>query len=212
MKKKNKDYLLVGLTGGIGSGKSLAAQALRELGRTVISADQVAHALTEKNLETQSRIRETFGNDVFMTDGSLNRKKLASIVFSDPARLLQLNHIIHPLVTKEIVRTIDQLPIARRRPYVAIEAALVFESGLDSILDYTVVVHANDKVRIDRVVRRDGFSVDQVTRRMELQIPTKELLELADFTIENNATETELHRNVRLIDSILTALTREKSS
>ena len=197
-----REYLLVGVTGGIGSGKSIVCDQFRRLGRTVIRADEVARELTEKDAAVIGQIQSAFG-DVYNAAGTLDRRALAAIVFTDRRKLERLNGIVHPAVFREIDRRLRMLPGEELRPYVVIEAALVFESGMDAVLDFVIVVDAPEELRIARVVARDGSTPEEVRSRMASQMKTEEKLKRADFTIENTGEKEGLGEIIAFLDNLL---------
>ena len=206
MKKARPAYLRVGVTGGIGSGKSTVCRHFETLGRTVLSADAIARTLTEEHKEIKAAIRRTFGEEVFASEGSLNRQKLAARVFSDPVELHKLNAIVHPHVFDYIERQLEVLPLEKKKPYVVIEAALIFESGMDERVDAVLVVHADEETRIARVMQRDGVTREEVLARMRFQMDVKDALERAHFVLHNDGTEAELLPRVQFIDALLKKL------
>ncbi len=200
---KEQHLLRVGLTGGIGSGKSTVSKVFAQLGRKVLSADDIARKLTETNADIKSAIRQVFGDEVFLPDGSLNRKALAEIVFNDEESKEKLNAIIHPLVFEEIERQVAALTPDECEPYIIIEAALVYESRMDDDLNYVIVVDAKEERRIDRVIERDDVTRKEVLARIKSQMEVNEKVELADFVIHNDGTEADLIERVSFIDKLL---------
>lgn len=198
--------LLVGVTGGIGSGKSTLCGLFAALGRTVLRADDIARDLTENDPAIRRSLRREFGEGVFLPGGKLDRKGLAAVVFADPARLERLNRLVHPAVFAEIERLVGALPAARRTPYVIVEAALIYESGMDRRLDYVIAVHASVETRLRRVMQRDGATREEVLPRMHAQMAPEEKLALADFSIANDGTPDDLRKAVLLFDTLLAHL------
>ncbi len=204
---QRKDRLrLVGVTGGIGSGKSTVCAAFARLGRMVISADQVARELTETDASVLEAIRREFGGQAFRPDGALDRAALAALAFADRRRVAALNAIVHPRVFQEIDTRLAAAPAAAARPYVIIEAALIYESGMDARLNRVIVVDAPLEVRIGRVMERDGCSRDDILRRIAAQLPEAEKLRRADFVIVNDRNTVSLDAKVAFIDGVLQAL------
>jgi dephospho-CoA kinase len=202
----SKTVPLVGVTGGIGSGKSAACLCFERLGRRVISADLIARELTETNEAVRRAIAREFGDAMYDSAGKLQRTALARIVFADPVKLRALNTIVHPLVFSSLGETVARLNPSAARPYVVVEAALIFESGMDNSLDATVVVNAPEEVRIARVLRRSYLSREEIGARMRSQLPADDIARRADFVIENGGTEQELNLRVEFIDRILTLM------
>jgi len=201
-----RDFLLVGVTGGIGSGKSLVCEAFARLGRTIISADRVAHEITDHDPAVRDEIRALLGTDVYRADGTLDRSMTAARVFGDRLMVQRLNRIVHPRVFAALHRTVDALPSAQRQPYVIIEAALIFESGFDRELDRVIVVDAPEEDRIRRVVARDGSSEEDVRRRIAAQMPSAKKTAKADFVILNEHNVVSIDEKVKFLDGVLRSL------
>lgn len=204
-------FLRLGVTGGIGSGKSLVCKVFADLGRKVIEADTIARVLVDTDKAIQSQVRNAFGSSVFLPSGKLDRKELARIVFTHPAKRKKLNAIVHPYVFKSIEREIqDSLPESLV-PFVVIEAALIYETGMDKELDYILVVNAAEATRIKRVMDRDKVSRDDVVRRMNAQLPVEAKVKKAAFVVENNGTPQELIERIQFINTLLSSLTATKT-
>jgi len=199
---------LVGVTGGIGSGKSEVCRRFGALGRTVLSADQLARELTEKDPAVGEAIRKTFGAGIYGPDGSLRRRELAEVVFSAPSKRRALDAIVHPRVFSELATAVQALPPAARLPYVIVEAALVFESGMDAFLAATVVVRAAEETRIARVMMRDGVTREEVIARMQAQMSPEEKAKRGDFIIDNDGPTEGILAKVAFIDRILALFVR----
>ncbi len=196
----------MGVTGGIGSGKSALCEAFRERGRIILSADQIARDVSDRDAEVKSRIRQTFGSAAYLPDGRLDRRKMADAVFGDESLRKKLNAIVHPRVAAAIEVEIERVPESRRAPYVVIEAALIYESGMDKELDYTIVIDAPEDDRIARVMARDGCTRDEVLRRMKAQMAVAAKLKHADFVVRNDGTEDALKEKAAFLDTVLSAM------
>lgn len=178
----NKGPLCVGITGGIGSGKSTVCRIFQILGIPVYSADDRAKWLMANEPTLKAKISEAFGAESYLPDGSVNRKYLAEQVFSDPEKVKLINSLVHPAVGQDFVSW-SQMQTA---PYVLKEAALLFESGSAKELDYLINVSSPIKVRIARVLMRDPHrSEKQVNDIIDQQLPDEQKNELADFVIKN---------------------------
>jgi dephospho-CoA kinase len=199
----SRPFPLVGVTGGIGSGKSSVCRCFERLGRFVLSADSIARDLTETNAGVRRAIAREFGPGIYGPEGVLRRSELARIVFAHPAKLRILNSIVHPVVFSALNDALARLPGDAAGPYAIVEAALIFESGMDRNLDATVVVAAPEDVRIARVVQRDRLSSVDVVARMRAQIPAAESSERGDFVIDNSGAEEDLAPRVEFIDTVL---------
>ncbi len=195
--------MLVGVTGGIGSGKSEVCREFERLGRTVLSADGIARELANTDREIREEIGAVFGPAVFTSDGSLKRKEIANIVFHNRELRDKLNAIIHPRVFIRIEEILSYLSSAARKPYVVIEAALIFESDMNKRLDYTIVVDAPEEIRIRRVMERDGCPREEVLARIAAQMSAHQKRERADFVLENNEAVTTLAGKVAFLDRLL---------
>ncbi len=202
----NRLFPLVGVTGGIGSGKSSVCRCFEQLGRVVLSADGIARDLTESNAGVRRAIAREFGQEIYGPEGGLRRSELARIVFAHPARLRALNSIVHPVVFSSLNDALARLPASAGKPYAIVEAALIFESGMDSNLDATVVVTAPEEVRLARVVRRDNVPPADVAARMRAQISPADSTQRGDFVIDNNGTEEELALRVTFVDTVLSLM------
>ncbi len=174
--------LKVGITGGIGSGKTLVCKLFETLGIPVYYADDRAKYLMTHNAELVAAIKASFGEEAYV-NGELNRAYLSEKVFNNPEALAQLNALVHPAVRKDTEQW--QLQQADK-PYTLREAALLFESGSYKALDKIIVVTAPKSLRIARVMKRDGFTAEQVEARMKNQLPEEEKVAKADFIINND--------------------------
>jgi dephospho-CoA kinase len=181
-----KSPLQIGITGGIGSGKSLVCKIFHCLGAPVYDADSHAKELMTTDGILVSEIKKEFGVLSYNVDGSLNRAYLSSTVFNDSERLKALNSLVHPRVGIDYKQWLEQ---QKMHPYVLKEAALLFESGSYQLLDKVIVVHANQKLRLQRVLKRDHHrTADQVLTIMKNQMSEEEKLKRADFMIRNDET------------------------
>jgi dephospho-CoA kinase len=174
--------LLVGITGGIGSGKSTVCKLFSLLGIPVYTADDRAKWLMAQDPELRNQISTTFGAAAYSSTGELNRSFLAETVFPSPEKIAALNALVHPAVRKDF----EQWIAAQTAPYLIKEAALLFETGAAKELDYVINVSSPLRIRMARVLLRDPFrSEDQVNQIINQQLPDEEKNELADFCIKN---------------------------
>lgn len=187
--------LVIGLTGNIGSGKSTVARMLKELGALVIDADQVSREVCEPGKPGWQAIMQHFGNSVFLPDGTLNRRKLGEIVFGDRDRLALLNFLLHPLI---VARIKEELERARTGPWdvAVVDAALLYEVGLDAAVDVVWFVVADDHVRLKRIMARDGLTEEAALSRMQSQEPQWQKALRADAVIDNSGSLEETRRQV----------------
>ncbi len=188
---------IIGVTGGIGSGKTTLVRYFESLGIPVFIADDEAKKVTQLP-EVLDQIKSVFGDIVF-ENKQLNRQKLAAIVFTDAEKLDQLNRIIHPAVRSQFQLWLDQYQSA---PFVIYEAAILFESGSYTICDYTITITAPLEDRINRVMLRDNCTSEQVLQRISAQWTDEERIAKSDFVVENADTETAKQQ----IDHILKSL------
>lgn len=175
--------LTVGITGGIGSGKSTVCKVFRVLGVPVFQADIVARNLQNEDPQIKSSLKELFGPDIYDNNGVLNRKRLAEIIFNDKLLLEKVNNLIHPAVHLEFEKWKN---LYSNIPYVLYEAAIMFETGSYHGFDYIIMVMTDEKERIERVMKRDNVSEEAIKRRMLNQMADSQKIKLADFVIENN--------------------------
>lgn len=178
--------LKVGVTGGIGSGKTTVCKIFEKLGIPVYYADERAKLLMVENPALIQKIKALFGAKAYFKNGSLNRKYIASFAFTDKQKLAQLNAVVHPVVFEDTAHWQKQ---HENFPYTIKEAALLIESGSYKNLDKLILVTAPIEVRLQRVLRRDGLSEAAIRRRMESQMSEAEKAKYADFTINNDGSE-----------------------
>ena len=173
--------LKIGLTGGIGSGKSTVAKAFEVLGIPVYYADNVAKKLMNEDVGLKQKIQELFGAAVY-PGGILDRAAMAAIVFNDPEKLAQLNALVHPATINDANTWLQK----QTTPYAIKEAALIFESGAQELLDYVIGVHTPAPLRIQRAMHRDNTSREDVLARMSKQMDEEEKMRLCNYVIDND--------------------------
>ncbi|MYR45214.1 dephospho-CoA kinase [Streptomyces sp. SID5910] len=186
--------LTVGLTGGIGAGKSEVSRLLVECGAVLIDADRIAREVVAPGTPGLAAVVEAFGEDVLAGDGSLNRPKLGSIVFADPEKLAALNAIVHPLVGARS-RELEQS--AAEDAVVVHDVPLLTENGLAPLYDVVVVVDADPATQLDRLVRLRGMSEQDARARMAAQATREQRREIADVVIDNDVPLEELRHRVK---------------
>lgn len=189
----------LGVTGGIGSGKSLVCGVLEKLGVPVYYADREAQRLMNSNAELRRGIESVFGNAIY-SEGTLDRKELGRQVFGDHLLLEKLNKLVHPLVQDDFMIWSES---GFDAPYVVEEAAILFESGSAKNMDLTVIVYAPEALRIKRVEKRDGISSSEVKLRMNKQMNEEEKLKLADRVLYNDEASLLLPQIIELHEDIL---------
>lgn len=174
----------LGITGGIGSGKSYFSSSLRLRGIPVYDSDSEAKKLMLEDENIVSSLKELLGDQVYIS-GNLNKQLLASYVFSSPENALKVNSIVHPRVKKAFLEWADEC-FSMGHNIVAIESAILFEAGFNDIVDKVVMIHAPLDIRISRVMARDNTSKDKVMERIKLQMPDDQKMLKSDFVIEND--------------------------
>ncbi|MFF8788305.1 dephospho-CoA kinase [Streptomyces sp. NPDC015125] len=186
----------VGLTGGIGAGKSEVSRLLVSYGAVVVDADKIAREVVEPGTPGLAAVVEEFGSDVLAPDGTLDRPKLGRIVFSDPGKLEALNAIVHPLVG---ARSAELEASAGPDAVVVHDVPLLTENGLAPLYDLVVVVDAAPQTRLDRLVRLRGMAEDEATSRMGAQATREQRLAVADLVIDNDGPLDALEPQVRAV-------------
>lgn len=189
---------LIGITGGIGSGKSTIAKVFMSLSYPVYNSDTKAKELINSNEELINSIKLSFGNDIYNSNG-LDRKKMASIVFNNPEKLELLNSIIHPAVGKDFEKWID----LQNTSFILKEAAILFETGIYKSLHKTILVSAPQETRIERVIKRDNTNQEEVLSRMNNQWSEEKKTELADYVIDNSGNKLVIPQVLEIIKQIL---------
>ncbi len=173
----------IGITGGIGSGKTTVAKVFEQLGIPVYNADYWAKAIMNTEPLVKQRLTELFGKDIYDSEGKADRKKIAEIVFKDKNKLNELNSVIHPAVWLHGKNWLRQ---HADKPYILKEAAILFESGGDKGLDKVITVSAPKELRLQRVINRDNVTAEEVTARMANQWDDEKKIALSDFVIVND--------------------------
>jgi len=194
--------LVVGLTGGIGSGKSTVSKFFKKLGVSVVDADIVARQVVSKEQPALKLIGDYFGADVLI-DGELNRAKLREIIFSDEQKKSWLNNLLHPIIRQQMLTQLAEA----KGDYVILEAPLLFENKLECYCDYIVVVDIDEQVQVNRASRRDNNSTEQIKAIISSQIDRQQRLQKASFIIDNSTISLqELEISVIALDKQLRAL------
>jgi len=179
--------LKVGLTGGIGSGKSEVSKFFHKWGAFILDADKEAKKIIDKNEKAQQEIIKEFGSDVINIDNKIDKQKLARVAFQDEFHQLNLNSIIHPYVFKKIDETFDKIKLDNKHKIFVVDAALIYESGADTHMDYVIVVTSLLRYRTERVMSRQNITRDDFMKRVALQWSDGDKEHLADFIIQNNS-------------------------
>jgi dephospho-CoA kinase len=199
------EVLLFGLTGGIASGKSAVGARLRARAVPVIDADVIAREVVEPGTDGLAALIDWFGYEVLAPGGGLDRKRLAAIVFADPAARRDLERILHPRIAARTAALAEQLR-ARGEPLACYEAALLVENGLADAFRPLVVVSAPEELQIARAAARDGSTTEEARARVKAQMPLSEKVRLADHVLENTGSLAELAAGTdRMLDQICAA-------
>ena len=188
----------VGITGGIGSGKSTVAKVFEVMGIPVYYADDAAKRLMNEDIGLKEKLLLAFGKDTYMND-VLNRAYLSGVVFNNPARLSLLNSIVHPATIADADKWMQQ----QTSPYALKEAALIFESGADKHLDKVIGVYAPAPLRIQRVMQRDNISEEAVKARMDKQMEEDKKMRLCDYVITNDEQELVILQVLKIHDVLM---------
>lgn len=193
--------LVLGVTGGIGTGKTTVSSMFRELGAEVIDADQVAHELLEPGSEGANKVRELFGEQFVDREGAARRHELARIVFADPESRRRLEGALHPLIADEIRRRLGGF---RRRPdsrhlVVIVDAPVLLEAKARDLVDWVVVVFTDPSTQKARLRAKGGWTDEEVDARIASQMPLAEKVQLADFVIDNGGDVESTRRQVRQV-------------
>ncbi len=186
---------VVGLTGGIGSGKSTVVRMFGDLGVHWVDADDVAREVVEPGTPALASIAEHFGQDILQANGALDRARLREIVFREPAEREWLEALLHPVIREELIRQLH--PEQYTLPYVLLVSPLLLETDQHALVDQVLVVDVPVETQIDRTMARDDNPRDQVERIIAAQMPRDKRLERADHVIDNNRPKDEVARQVR---------------
>ncbi|MEW6653031.1 MAG: dephospho-CoA kinase [Bacteroidota bacterium] len=186
----------IAVTGGIGSGKSSVSDFLEKKGYQVLRADLIAKEMMVQDSEIKKLIVSEFGDESYKS-GKLNTKFLAANVFNSEDNVIKINAIVHPPVMEKINNLSSE--IFKTQNIVFIETALVYEADLEDFFDYVLLVFAEEKLRVDRVISRDNTNEEQVRIRMQFQIPDEEKKNDADFVLDNNTTIQELENRIEFL-------------
>ena len=187
--------LVIGLTGGIGTGKSEVARLLQSLGAAVISADEVGHEAYTPNSESWREVVDTFGKEILQPSGEIDRQKLGAIVFSEPQQLEKLNAIMHPRMARMVA---DRIQVLRDQgaPTVVVEAALLFEAGWDSLVDEVWTTDSSVESVVERLQARNGMDEKEARRRIDSQMDPAERIERSDLVVDNSSDVSALEQTV----------------
>ncbi|RVU48976.1 dephospho-CoA kinase [Lujinxingia sediminis] len=203
--------MIIGLTGGIASGKSTVSRHFEALGVPVIDADRIARQVVEPGQPALADIVEAFGANVLHEDGTLNRTALGAHIFQDPDARARLGAITHPRIAQEMARQ-SAAAFEHGHPWVIYDAALIVENGLYKAFDSLIVVACSPETQLQRLMARDGISEKQALARIHSQMPLREKLEVADFVIDNDQSLDHTRRQVDDLFETIDARIRQRGS
>lgn len=190
---------VIGITGGIASGKSSISQFIREeLGFTIIDADIAAREVVEPGQDAYQEVIKVFGTDLLLPDASIDRAKLGSIIFHDEKKRLKLNKIVHPAVRKRMLMQ-KELAFELGEKVLFMDIPLLFESKLTHMVDKTIVIYVDERIQLERLKKRNGLSELDAKARIDSQMPLVEKKKLADAVVNNNGSLLESKKQVREI-------------
>jgi dephospho-CoA kinase len=193
--------LIIGLTGGIVSGKSTAASMFKDLGAKIVDVDKIGHSVILPHRPAWKKIIRLFGKDFLRNDLTIDRGKLGKIVFTNQTLLKKLNEITHPEIIKVIKKEIN---LAKNKTYnqekiLIIDAALIYEAKMDRLMDKIIVVYINEDEQAKRLIERNDLSKEEALQRIKSQMPIKEKVKMADYVIDNSNSMDETKKQVEKI-------------
>lgn len=189
--------LLIGLTGGLGTGKTFVGEAMETLGCHLIHADELGRQVLLPEGEAYQDVVREFGADILEPDGAINRRKLAAVVFADPERLERLNRLVHPPVIGRVEELSREFFARDPGGIVVVEAAILIETGAHKRFDRLILAVCDHEQQIQRAMRRDGLSRQDVLARLERQMPLEEKRKLADYVIDTSGSKEDTLRQVQ---------------
>jgi dephospho-CoA kinase len=187
---------LIGLTGGIGTGKSTVSEYLMKMGYKVIDADKISREIVEPNSETLKEIAKVFGEEILLEDGSLNRNRLADIVFTNPDKKVLLDRIMHAKIIDIIMKRAKSYD---KEKVVFLDVPLLYETNMDQLVDKVWLVDADIEARISRIMNRDELTREQVIDRINNQMSQAEKIKKADIVIDNSGDKSALYKQINKI-------------
>lgn len=190
---------VIGLTGGIATGKSTVSSMLHELGAVILDADAIGRKLMAPGQPAWEEVRQHFGKEYIMPSGEINRRKLGDLVFSNPSALAELNNIVHPLIKGYIEKEIGRLRNQGFQGVVVVDAALIFEAGWTNMVDQVWVVTADSQLQIERLMKRNQFSREEAMKRISSQMSQQEKVAKADKVINNSLSIEDTRRQVEAL-------------
>ena len=197
--KRNRKKLVLGITGSFGSGKTSVARFFKAHGAYVIDADRLAHGCIMPGESAFKKVVELFGNSILTRNKTIDRKKLAKLVFGKRLAVKRLNRVIHPEVIRLIMQGVKNAP----RPLVVIDAPLLFESGLYKSVDKVIVVRVNKNTQVARLLKKTRLSKHEIEERIAHQLPQRDKVRMADFIIDNSGSMKETKNQAECIRRML---------
>lgn len=198
--------MVIGLTGGIAVGKTLVSNELKRLGAHIIDADIIAREIVEPGSPALAEIVAEFGAGMLKADGTLDRKALARIVFSDKEKLRILNGITHPRIIERTKALIDEIRSAHKDPLIVVDAAVLIEAGIHASVDEVVVVQISGEEQMRRLIARDNLTDDEARSRVASQLPLKEKAVHADYVIDNSG---DREATLKRVQGLFLSLTKK---
>jgi len=187
--------MIIGLTGGIASGKTTVSKILKQMGIKVISADDIAHKKIKKGEKGWRRVIDEFGEEILQDDGEIDRKKLGKIVFNNQQQRKKLEQLTHPLIITEIKEKINKHN--KSEEHLVIEAPLLYETGLEDNMDQIWVVYVDRKTQIERLMKRNNFTQKEAEQRIDSQLSLEQKKQKADIVIDNRGRKEDLKNKVK---------------
>lgn len=194
---EKRDMLVVGLTGGLATGKTTVAKIFHTLGATIIDADRIAREIVKPHSPTWQKIKDYFGTKILNDNLTIKRKVLAELIFKQEVYRTKLNEITHPPIIQRIKEDLEKVRICGK--IVIINAPLLLEANMISMVDKIIVVRAKESTQIKRLMKRDALSKEAAKNRIAAQMPLSEKVKLADFVVETDCSRTELRKKVKII-------------
>ncbi|MDI6641884.1 MAG: dephospho-CoA kinase [Elusimicrobiota bacterium] len=191
--------IIVGLTGGIATGKSTVVKEFKKLGAEIIDSDRIAHRVIRKGSKQYRKILKVFGKEILKSNKEINRKKLAKIIFENSKKRKLLEKITHPAIISEIKTELTRLSAYSPTRLIVLDAPLLFEKKLDRLVDKTVLVYAPEKVQIKRIMRRDKISKENAIRRISAQLPIEYKKNLANYIINTSCSLNSVMKQTKKI-------------
>lgn len=187
--------MILGLTGGIATGKSLVSDYFRSRGYPVIDADQVSRQVVEVGSAGLNQVADHFGSHILLETGELDRKKLGPLIFSDSEKRKELNAILHPIIRAEIFNRLDHLK-QEGHDLIVLDLPLLFESGYEDHVDQVMVIHIDEDLQMERLMKRDELSREEALQRIQAQMPLGEKMKRAHILIDNSRSKDETYRQL----------------